>query len=60
MIEIIKHGTKTKHICKECGCVFTYEDEDVQIETSPFHGGGDNKYIDCPQCNNRIYLEIQR
>lgn len=56
MIEIIKKGTKKKCTCKECGCIFTYEDEDIQIEESKYHGGGDSKYIDCPQCNNRIYL----
>ena len=60
MIEIIKRGAKTKHTCKECGCVFTYEAEDMKIETPRYHGGGDCKYIDCPQCNNRIYLEQQR
>jgi len=60
MIEIIKHGTKTKHTCKECGCIFTYEKEDIQIEQAAYHGGGDSQYIDCPQCSNRIYLQLPR
>lgn len=58
MIEIIKTGTKTKQTCKECGCVFTYEAEDVKFEEAKYHGGGDSKYIDCPQCSNRIYLKM--
>lgn len=60
MIEIIKHGTKTKHTCNVCGCEFTYEAEDVQKEPLPYHGRGNCKYIDCPQCINRIYLEMPR
>jgi DNA-directed RNA polymerase subunit RPC12/RpoP len=60
MIEIIKRGTKTKHTCNVCGCEFTYEAEDVQIAVSPYHGGGDTKYIDCPQCSHRIYLEMPK
>lgn len=60
MVEIIKRGTKTKHTCNECGCIFTYEIEDVKFEESAFHSGVDCKYIDCPQCSNRIYLEMPR
>jgi hypothetical protein len=29
MIEIIKRGTKHTTVCAECGCKFSYEDEDV-------------------------------
>lgn len=57
MIKILKRGTKTTEACKTCGCVFTYEAEDISIEQAKYHGGGDCKYIDCPQCNARIYLE---
>lgn len=57
MIEILKRGTKKTEACKVCGCVFTYEAEDIDIEEAAYHGGGDCKYIKCPQCDNRIYLE---
>lgn len=60
MIEIIKKGTKTQQACKECGCLFSYESEDVKFEEGAYHGAGDYKYIDCPQCDNRIYLLTSR
>lgn len=31
MIEIIKPGTKEKISCKSCGCLFSYEKEDIEI-----------------------------
>lgn len=31
MITIIKHGTIKKKRCDSCGCVFTYEEEDISI-----------------------------
>lgn len=57
MVEILKRGTKKTETCEVCGCVFTYEQEDISFEESPYHGGGDYKYINCPQCDNKIYLE---
>jgi hypothetical protein len=56
MIEIIKRGTRKTCTCKECGCLFTYEKEDIQVERSSYIHGGGYEYIDCPQCNNRFYL----
>lgn len=55
MIKIIKPGTKKKCTCEECGCLFTYEAEDIKIGGTGYHGG-DYSYIKCPQCNNEIYL----
>lgn len=49
MIEIIKPGTKEKISCKSCGCLFSYEKEDIEI-----------KYITCPQCNEKIELEATK
>lgn len=31
MIEIIKPGTKEKISCNSCGCLFSYEKEDIEI-----------------------------
>lgn len=55
MIEIIKPGTKKKCTCEECGCIFTYEAEDIE---STVHGlyGAEYSYIKCPQCGNEIHL----
>lgn len=55
MIEIIKQGTKKKCTCKECGCIFTYEAEDVKGKITNFFST-DYSYINCPQCNNEIRL----
>ena len=49
MIQIIKEGTKNITKCSVCGCVFSYEKEDV-MSFSLIH------HIHCPQCNNDIFL----
>ena len=51
MITIIKHGTIKKKRCEDCGCVFTFENEDVLINDDPC-----NRYhfITCPQCKKHI------
>lgn len=48
MIQIIKRGTRKTCTCKDCGCVFSYESEDVKI-------GGGYPYVICPQCNTQMY-----
>lgn len=63
MIEIIKRGTKKTCTCRECGCVFSYEDEDIEVET--YHAldimqmGDDSykEYVQCPQCNKEVILK---
>ncbi len=61
MIKIIRKGTRKVQECKECGCLFSYEEEDVKTKT-----GSDclgimpvyyEKYINCPQCKKNITLE---
>ena len=61
MIEVIKHGNqivKNKKIitkCNECGCIFSFIDNDPYL-------GGDLKhhrifckdYVYCPDCGNEI------
>ena len=48
MIEILKPGqTKFTATCNNCGCEFTYELEDVDIDKS----------VLCPCCKNKIYHE---
>lgn len=64
MIEIIKKGTKEKCICKECGCVFTYEVEDIEEQYNhndvPAWYRQIKKIIRCPQCETVITLEATR
>lgn len=63
MIEIIKRGTKKTCTCKNCGCIFSYEDEDIKAES--YHAldimqMGDDEYkelVRCPQCDEKIILK---
>ena len=57
MIRIIKHGTITKQRCDICGCLFSYEREDVisKKDEHSIHGFTED-YIICPQCNTKIKL----
>lgn len=57
MIKIIEHGTIRKQKCNICGCLFSYEREDV-ISKRDEHSilGFTEDYIICPQCNTKIKL----
>ena len=57
MITIIKHGTIKKKRCDSCGCVFTYEDEDISIHDDL---GSRYSFVTCPQCKEEIKLEVTR
>ena len=56
MILIIKEGTRKIAKCPNCGCEFSYEEEDVlrypicRIEN----------YVNCPQCNEAIKVITER
>lgn len=53
MIKIIKAGTRNKKECENCGCIFSYDEEDnVMLGTS--------LYIECPQCGKEIILQARR
>lgn len=48
MIRIIKHGNKKRVTCSYCGCIFTYEKEDVVVKD---YGRNDVAYtVSCPDC----------
>lgn len=62
MIKIIEKGTKHKIRCKDCGCLFSFDDEDVnirngiaicgmEVSNKPFYG-----IIVCPQCEAKMKL----
>ena len=51
MIKIIEHGTIERKRCENCGCLFSYEKEDIE------HCDFINyDYIICPQCKDEIQL----
>ena len=62
MIKIIKSGTRQTKTCLNCGCVFSFEDEDIRKEDifgDPLHRGF-RRTIKCPQCKTEIVLEVTR
>ena len=58
MIKIIEPGTRTITECTECGCKFSYENEDIEKDgmlanNLVFIG---KAWIVCPQCGKKIIL----
>lgn len=59
MIKIIELGTIRKQKCQRCGCLFSYENEDVITERNEHMLLGFHKiYINCPQCEQKIVLGV--
>ena len=64
MIKIIKPGTRRKAECNECGCVFSYEEEDLtklgvintKDKMNPIFSGTEC-LIKCPQCGYKWTIE---
>ena len=60
MIKIIEPGTIIKKKqCKNCGCLFSYEREDIEhiihFDSKGYYAFGYD-YIICPQCKKAIQL----
>lgn len=49
MIKIIKHGRLRQCTCCHCGCIFTFEKEDVN-ECGEF--------VKCPDCKERNTVSL--
>ena len=65
MIKIIEYGTIKKQRCNNCGCLFSYEEEDVKERTinDSFNSLGGvycTNYVVCPQCKKSIDLTAIR
>ena len=58
MIKIIEPGTRRITECAECGCKFSYENEDIEV--SGLYSWDElqtrDSYIVCPQCGKGIVL----
>ena len=59
MIKIIEPGTRTITKCTECGCKFSYENEDIEKDgllanNLVFIG---KIFVVCPQCGKDIVLK---
>lgn len=56
MITVIKHGKRKFMYCKECGCEFTYEKEDIMSIQS---GINEWEYsVKCPDCGNKLMVSF--
>lgn len=54
MIKIIENGTvppSRKMQCQNCGCIFSYQREDME------HGVSIQNFIYCPQCGKKIIVD---
>ncbi len=62
MIEIIKEGTKNRVECSNCGALLSYSIDDIKEEKKYItqRDSCTQKYINCPQCNNKIVLEANK
>ena len=62
MIKIIEPGTRKITECAECGCKFSYENEDIENDglltnNLVFLG---KTWVVCPQCGKEIVLKTAR
>lgn len=56
MIRIIKHGTYRTCSCYACGCIFTFEKEDVNVEE--LGGANFSTRVQCPDCYERNTVNL--
>lgn len=55
MKKILKRGSKEIVTCKTCGCLFSYEKEDV-LEKDLDNYKAFKRYTLCPQCECEVVL----
>lgn len=62
MIEVLKHGDKREVECPKCGALLSYRKDDIEERFSniPLMVTMHEKFIICPDCNNKIVLESTR
>ncbi len=68
MIKIIKPGYKKEIECQKCGALLSYDEkEDVKnesvlmtIKTRFDSSCGEQSFIICPQCHNKVVLTATR
>ena len=66
MIKIIKEGKRQVKECPNCGCIFSYENEDIKGYSSSSSKDGisisyycSKEYIKCPQCNSEVIIDFK-
>lgn len=67
MIKIVKAGTKRVEQCELCGCIFSFDDEDITSDWEESTMTVDaiplqvyTEKITCPQCSSIIILKSSK
>ena len=65
MIKIIRHGTRQIKECDHCGCLFSYDEVDTFIELKDKEKDKNldfkaTRFIECPQCKEKLVLEAMK
>ena len=55
MIKIIKEGTRKIEKCPNCGCEFSYEREDLNMDPICKEWS-----VNCPQCSKAVGMMVER
>jgi RNase P subunit RPR2 len=60
MIKVLKPGNTTKEVtCKNCTALLSYNKSDIKLSYGEaFDYSWETKYIICPECKNKIILQI--
>lgn len=62
MITVIKHGNRKTITCEECGCLFSYEADDIKKTEESYDKFGFEYscFVECPQCKNTCFIKTTR
>lgn len=60
MIKVIEHGDRVIKKCPTCKCVFTYENDDVQIKYLNRIATKIHIFVKCPECYEEIEIKYKR
>lgn len=56
MIKIIKEGTRDIRECESCGCLFSFDKEDIVVT---YRKTGYEKHVKCPQCSFKVNILLE-
>ena len=58
MIKVIEHGRLRRSTCYTCGCIFTFEKQDVEIEQVSAITSTSKRFVKCPDCGEKIGVNL--
>ena len=56
MINVIEHGRCRRRTCYICGCIFTFEKQDIEIEQISTITS--KRFVKCPDCGEKIGVNL--